>query len=150
MSEKSPISNFTSADDEVLAFLSNLGQKWCKSDNVANFIERNFTFFGSKPLLQNLKDYKTADYKNFADIKNFLSSHADIQSKILSGEIGYVGDSLTSIELKFAPEYFYDFLKFMVENIAQHHYFCSPKAGWILLIVMEGYVEFGVLDKQIF
>ena len=150
MSEKSPISNFTSADDEVLAFLSNLGQKWCKSDNVANFIERNFTFFGSKPLLQNLKDYKTADYKNFADIKNFLSSHADTQSKILSGEIGYVGDSLTSIELKFAPEYFYDFLKFMVENIAQHHYFCSPKEGWILLIVMEGYVEFGVLDKQIF
>ena len=150
MSEKSPISNFTSADDEVLAFLSNLGQKWCKSDNVANFIERNFTFFGSKPLLQNLKDYKTADYKNFADIKNFLSSHADIQSKILSGEIGYVGDSLTSIELKFAPEYFYDFLKFMVENIAQHHYFCSQKEGWILLIVMEGYVEFGVLDKQIF
>ena len=150
MSEKSPISNFTSADDEVLAFLSNLGQKWCKSDNVANFIERNFTFFGSKPLLQNLKDYKTADYKNFADIKNFLSSHADIQSKILSGEIGYVGDSLTSIELKFAPEYFYDFLKFMVENIAQHHYFCSPKEGWILLIVMEGCVEFGVLDKQIF
>ena len=150
MSEKSPISNFTSADDEVLAFLSNLSQKWCKSDNVANFIERNFTFFGSKPLLQNLKDYKTADYKNFADIKNFLSSHADIQSKILSGEIGYVGDSLTSIELKFAPEYFYDFLKFMVENIAQHHYFCSPKEGWILLIVMEGYVEFGVLDKQIF
>ena len=150
MSEKSPISNFTSADDEVLAFLSNLGQKWCKSDNVANFIERNFTFFGSKPLLQNLKDYKTADYKNFADIKNFLSSHADIQSKILSGEIGYVGDSLTSIELKFVPEYFYDFLKFMVENIAQHHYFCSPKEGWILLIVMEGYVEFGVLDKQIF
>ena len=150
MSEKSPISNFTSADDEVLAFLSNLGQKWCKSDNVANFIERNFTFFGSKPLLQNLKDYKTADYKNFADIKNFLSSHADIQSKILSGEIGYVGDSLTSIELKFAPEYFYDFLKFMVENVPQHHYFCSPKEGWILLIAMEGYVEFGVLDKQTF
>ena len=150
MSEINSVSNFTPADDEVLAFLSNLGQKWRKSDDVANFIERNFTFFGSKPLLQNLKDYKTADYKNFADIKNFLSSHADIQSKILSGEIGYVGDSLTSIELKFAPEYFYDFLKFMVENIAQHHYFCSPKEGWILLIVMEGYVEFGVLDKQIF
>ena len=56
MSQKSPVSNFTSADDEVLAFLSNLGQKWRKSDDVANFIERNFTFVGSKPLLQNLKD----------------------------------------------------------------------------------------------
>ena len=150
MSQKSPILNFTSADDEVLAFLSNLGQKWHKSDDVANFIERNFTFVGSKPLLQNLKDYKTVDYKNFTDIKNFLSSHTSIQSKILSGEISYVGDGLTSLELKFAPECFYDFLKFMVENVAQHHYFCSPKEGWILLIAMEGYVEFGVLDKQTF
>ncbi|WP_103618129.1 hypothetical protein [Campylobacter concisus] len=147
MSQKSPVSNFTPADDEVLAFLSNLGHKWHKSDDIANFIERNFTFVGSKPLLQNLKDYKTADYENFADIKNFLSSYPSIQSKILSSEISYIGDSLTSLELKFAPEYFYDFLKFMVENIAQHHYFCSPKEGWILLIAMEGYVEFGVLDK---
>ena len=150
MSQKSPVLNFAPADDEVLAFLSNLGQKWHKSDDVANFIERNFTFVGSKPLLQNLKDYKTADYKKFADIKNFLSSHTSVQSKILSGEISYVGDSLTSVELKFAPEYFYDFLKFMVENVPQHHYFCSPKEGWMLLIAMEGYVEFGVLDKQTF
>ena len=150
MSEKSPISNFTSADDEVLAFLSNLGQKWHKSDDVAKFIERNFTFVGSKPLLQNLKDYKTADYENFADIKNFISSLTSIQSKILSSEIGYVGDGLTSTELKFAPECFYDFLKFMVENVPQHHYFCSQKEGWILLVATEGYVEFGVLDKQIF
>ena len=150
MSEKNSVSNFISADDEMLAFLSNFGQKWHKSNDVAKFIERNFTFVGSKPLLQNLKDYKTADYKNFADIKNFLSSLTRIQGKILSGEIGYVGDGLTSIELKFAPEYFYDFLKFMVENLPQHHYFCSPKEGWILLIAMEGYVEFGVLDKQTF
>ena len=145
MSQKSSVSNFASADDEVLAFLSNLGQKWHKSDDVANFIEQNFTFVGSKPLLQNLKDYITADYKNFADIKNFLSLDASIQSKILSGEISYVGDSLTSVELKFAPECFYDFLKFIVENVPQHHYFCSQKEGWILLVAMEGYVELGVL-----
>ena len=150
MSEKSPVLNFTSADNEMIAFLSNLGQKWHKSDDVVNFIERNFTFVGSKPLLQNLKDCKTADYENFADIKNFLSSYPSIQSKILSGEISYVGDSLINLELKFVPECFYDFLKFMVENIAQHHYFCSLKEGWILLIAMEGYVEFGVLDKQTF
>ena len=122
----------------MLSFLSNFGQKWHKSDDIAKFIERNFTFVGSKPLLQNLKDYKTADYKNFTDIKNFLSLDASIQSKILSGEISYIGDSLTSLELKFAPEYFYDFLKFMVENIAQHHYFCNPKEGWILLVAMDG------------
>ena len=148
MSEKNPVSNFISVDDEMLAFLSNLGQKWHKSDDVVNFIERNFTFVGSKPLLQNLKDYKTADYENFSDIKNFLNSYPSVQSKILSSEIGYVSNGLTSAELKFATDYFYDFLKFMVENIAQHHYFCSPKEGWILLVAMEGYVEFGVLSLQ--
>ena len=145
MSQKSLVSNFISADDKMLSFLSNLCQKWHKSDDVVNFIERNFIFVGSKPLLQNLKDYKTADYENFADIKNFLSSCPSVQSKILSSEIDYVGDGLTSTELKFTPECFYDFLKFMVENIAQHHYFCSPKEGWILLVATEGYVEFGVL-----
>lgn len=146
MSPKNPVSNFISADEEMLAFLSNLGQKWRASDGVAEFIERNFTFVGSKPVLQILKDYKTADYKNFADIKNFLSSNSSVQSKILSGEISYVGDNLTGAGVKFAPEYFYDFLKFTVENIPEHRYFCGPETGWILLVAMEGYVEFAVLD----
>ena len=146
MSPKNPVSNFISADEEMLAFLSNLGQKWRVSDFGAEFIERNFTFVGSKPVLQILKDYKTADYKNFADIKNFLSSNPSTQSKILSGEISYVGDNLTGAGVKFAPEYFYDFLKFTVENIPEHRYFCSPETGWILLVAMEGYVEFAVLD----
>ena len=146
MSPKNHVSNFISADEEMLAFLSNLGQKWRASDGIAEFIERNFTFVGSKPVLQILKDYKTADYKNFADIKNFLSSNPSTQSKILSGEISYVGDNLTGAGVKFAPESFYDFLKFTVENIPEHRYFCSPETGWILLVAMEGYVEFAVLD----
>ena len=95
--------------------------------------------------MQNLKGYKTAEYKNFADIKKFLSSNPSIKSKILSGDINYIGDNLTNIEIKFEPEDFYDFLKFIVENIPEHHYFCSPKEGWILFIAMEGCAEFGVL-----
>ncbi|WP_258032759.1 hypothetical protein [Campylobacter concisus] len=95
--------------------------------------------------MRNLKGYKADDYKNFADIKKFISSDPSIKSKILSGEINYIDDNLTSTEVKFAPEYFCDFLKFIVENIPEHHYFCSPKEGWILFIAMEGYVEFGVL-----
>lgn len=145
MSQKNPISNFISADDEMLAFLSNFSKKWCVSNDGAEFIEQNLTFIGSKPVLQNLKGYKTAEYKNFTDIEKFLSSNPSIKSKILSGEISYIGDNITNIEVKFAPEYFYDFLKFIVENIPEHHYFYGPKEGWILLIAMEGYVEFGVL-----
>ena len=105
-----------------------------------------FYFVGSKPVLQNLKDYKTADYKNFADIKNFLNSNPNIQIKILSGEVSYTGDNLSGTGVKFAPELFLRFLKFTVENIPEHRYFCSSEAGWILLVAMEGYVEFGVLD----
>ena len=145
MSQKNPISNFISADDEMLAFLSNFSNKWCVSNDGAEFIEQNLTFIGSKPVLQNLKGYKTAEYKNFTDIEKFLSSDPSIKSKILSGEISYIGDNLTNIEVKFVPKYFYDFLKFIVENIPEHHYFCSPKEGWVLFIATEGYVEFGVL-----
>lgn len=146
MSPKNPVSNFISADKEMLAFLPSLGQKWRMSGDGAEFIERNFTFVGSKPVLRILKDYKTADYKNFSDIKNFLSLNPSAQSKILSGEISYVGDNLTGAGVKFAPEYFYDFLKFTVENTPEHSYFCAPETGWILLVAMEGYVEFAVLD----
>jgi len=146
MSPKNPVSNFISADDEMLAFLSALGDEWHASDGGAEFMGQNFSFIGSKPVLQNLKDYKTADCKNFTDIKNFISSNPNIQSKILSADISYIGDNLTNAEVKFVPEYFYDFLKFMLENIPEHHYFYDSEAGWILLVAMEGYVEFGVLD----
>ena len=78
-------------------------------------------------------------------LKNFSAQIQASKSKILSGEITYIGDNITSIEVKFTSEYFYDFLKFIVENIPEHHYFCSPKDGWILFIATEGYVEFGVL-----
>ena len=142
---KMDLENFSWADDEMLAFLSALGDEWRAIDGGAEFIGQNFSFIGSKPVLQNLKDYKTVDYENFTDIKDFISSNPNIQSKILSADISYIGDNLTNAEVKFAPEYFYDFLKFMLENIPEHHYFYSPDAAWIMLIAMEGYVEFAVL-----
>ena len=55
MSLKNPVSNFISAGDELLAFLSNLDPKWRISDDGSEFIERNFTFAGSKPVLQKFK-----------------------------------------------------------------------------------------------
>jgi len=74
MGQKNPISNFISADDKMLAFLSNFSEKWCTSSYGTEFIEQNFTFIGSKPVLRNLKGYKTAEYKNFADIKKNFSA----------------------------------------------------------------------------
>ena len=60
LSLKNPVSNFISANDEMLAFLSNLGQKWRIGGGIEEFMERNFTFVGSKPVLRTLKEYKTA------------------------------------------------------------------------------------------
>ena len=88
--------NFSWADDEMLAFLSALGDEWRANDGGAKFIGQNFSFIGSKPVLQNLKGYETVDYKNFTDIKDFISSNPNIQSKILSADISYVGDNLTN------------------------------------------------------
>ena len=79
MSQKNLVSNFTSADDEILNFLSNFGENWCVSNDGTEFIEQNLTFIGSKLVLRNLKGYKTAEYKKIADIKKFLSSDPSVK-----------------------------------------------------------------------
>ncbi|WP_298958814.1 hypothetical protein [uncultured Campylobacter sp.] len=146
MDRKNGPVNFKSADDEMFAFLSSLGDCWQVSEGGARFIEENFTFVGSKPVLRGLKDYATADCLSFAGAGNFIDATPAVKARILSGEIHYLGDSLTSAEVKFAPEYFYDFLKFIMEQVPEHHYFFSPTARWLLLVAMEKYVEFAALD----
>ena len=146
MGRKNEPANFRSADDEMFAFLSSLGDRWQVSEGGVKFIEENFTFVGSKPVLRGLKDYATADCLSFADAGNFTDANPAVKARILGGEICYLGDSLTSAEVKFAPEYFYDFLKFIMEQVPEHHYFFSPTARWLLLVAMEKYVEFAALD----
>ena len=146
MDRKNGPANFRSADDEMFAFLSSLGNRWQVSEGGVKFIEENFTFIGSKPVLRGLKDYATADCLSFAGARSFIDSNPAVKAKILSGEIHYLGDILTISEVKFAPEYFYNFLKFIMEQVPEHHYFFSPTARWLLLVAMEKYVEFAALD----
>ena len=146
MDRKNEPANFRSADDEMFAFLSSLGDCWQVSEGGARFIEENFAFIGSKPVLRGLKDYATADCLGFAGVRSFIGANPAVKERILSGEIHYLGDSLTSAEVKFAPEYFHDFLKFIMEQVPEHHYFFSPTARWLLLVAMEKYVEFAALD----
>ena len=146
MDRKNRPANFRSADDEMFAFLSSLGDRWQVSEGRARFIEENFTFVGSKPVLRDLKDYVTADCRNFTDAKSFINANPTVKARILGGEICYLGDSLTSAEVKFSPEYFYDFLKFIMEQVPEYHYFFRPTARWLLLVAMEKYVEFAALD----
>ena len=146
MDRKNEPANFRSADDEMFAFLSSLGDRWRVSEGGVKFIEENFALIGSKPVLRGSKDYATADCLNFAGARSFIDTNPTVKERILGGEIRYLGDSLTSTEVKFAPEYFYDFLKFIMEQVPEHHYFFSPTARWLLLVAMEKYVEFAVLD----
>lgn len=146
MDHKNGPANFKSADDEMFALLSSLGDRWQVSEGGVKFIEENFTFVGSKPVLRGLRDYATADYLSFADAKSFIDANPAVKARILGDEIRYLGDGLTSAEVKFAPEYFHDFLKFIIEQVPEHHYFFSPTARWLLLVAMEKYVEFAALD----
>ena len=146
MDRKNEPANFRSADDEMFAFLSSLGDRWQVSKGGVKFMEENFTFVGFKPVLRGLKDYATANCLSFAGARSFIDANPAAKVRILSGEIHYLGDNLTSAEVKFAPEYFYDFLKFIMEQVPEHHYFFSPTARWLLLVAMEKYVEFAALD----
>lgn len=147
MDRKNEPVNFRSADDEMFAFLSSLGDRWRVSEGGVKFIEENFALIGSKPVLRDLKDYATADCLSFAGARSFIDANPAVKARILGGEICYLGDSLTSAEVKFAPEYFYDFLKFIMEQIPEHHYFFSPTARWLLLVAMEKCVEFAKFSR---
>lgn len=117
MDRKNGPANFRSADDEMFAFLSSLGDRLQVGEGGARFIEENFAFVGSKPVLRGLKDYATADCLSFAGARSFIDANPAVKARILSGEIHYLGDSLTSAEVKFAPEYFHDFLKFIMKQV---------------------------------
>ena len=55
MDRKNEPTNFKSADDEMFAFLSSLGDCWQVSEGGARFIEENFAFIGFKPVLRGFK-----------------------------------------------------------------------------------------------
>lgn len=44
---------------------------------------------------------------------------------------------------------FDNFLVFAVENIPQHHYFFDSSNKWCLVISSEGYVDFGLSQKNL-
>ena len=41
LNQKNPVSNFILVGDEMLAFLSNLGQKWRVGGGIEEFMDKN-------------------------------------------------------------------------------------------------------------
>lgn len=63
--------------------------------------------------------------------------------------IYYINDSSLNFAVQLTYKQFDNFLVFAVENIPQHHYFFDSSNKWCLVISSEGYVDFGLSQKNL-
>ena len=115
------------------------------SNYGVEYLNNNFRFLGTKIDLSKEKNYVSYDFKknNFLDMMTFFEFE-DIKEKILeSNEIHYVGDGITNSELIFSGKEFFKILKFLFENVPEHHYFFDENEKWCLLIATEGWITYG-------
>ena len=115
------------------------------SDYGVEYLNKNFSFLGSKIDLSKEKNYISYDFKknDFLDMMKFFE-FKDIKEKILeSNEIHYVGDGITNSELVFSGKEFFKVLEFLFINIPEHHYFFDVEKKWCLLIATEGWIDYG-------
>ena len=115
------------------------------SDYGVEYLNKNFSFLGSKIDLSKEKNYISYDFKknDFLDMMKFFE-FKDIKENILtSNEIHYVGDGITNSELVFSGKEFFKLLEFLFVNIPEHHYFFDENRKWCLLIATEGWIAYG-------
>ena len=115
------------------------------SDYGVEYLNKNFSFLGSKIDLSKEKNYISYDFKknDFLDMMKFFE-FKDIKENILtSNEIHYVGDGITNSELVFSGKEFLKVLEFLFVNIPEHHYFFDENRKWCLLIATEGWIAYG-------
>jgi len=115
------------------------------SDYGVEYLNKNFSFLGSKIDLSKEKNYISYDFKknDFLDMMKFFE-FKDIKENILtSNEIHYVGDGITNSELVFSGKEFFKVLEFLFVNIPEHHYFFDENRKWCLLIATEGWIAYG-------
>ena len=115
------------------------------SDYGVEYLNKNFSFLGSKIDLSKEKNYISYDFKknDFLDMMKFFE-FKDLKENILtSNEIHYVGDGITNSELVFSGKEFFKVLEFLFVNIPEHHYFFDENRKWCLLIATEGWIAYG-------
>ena len=134
-------------ENEIKEFINKIGNIHYHSDSNygVEYLNNNFRFLGTKIDLSKEKNYVSYDFKknNFLDMIKFFEFKKIKEKILLSKEIHYIGDGITSSELIFSGKEFFKVLEFLFENVPEHHYFFDENEKWCLLIATEGWITYG-------
>lgn len=131
-------------ENEIKEFVSRTEDIYYFPDSNygVEYLNNNFSFLGTKINLSKENNYINYNFKknNFLDMIKFFEFK---KIKLASNEIHYIGDGITNSELVFSGKDFLKVLKFLFENIPEHHYFFDENRRWCLLIATEGWIAYG-------
>ena len=115
------------------------------SNYGVEYLNNNFSILGTKLDLSKEKNYISYDFKknDFLDMIKFFELKKIKEKILLSKEIHYIGDGITSSELIFSGKEFFKVLEFLFENVPEHYYFFDEDKRWCLLIATEGWIAYG-------
>ena len=134
-------------ENEIKEFVNKIENIYYFSDSNygVEYLNNNFSVLGTKLDLSKEKNYTSYDFKknDFSSMIKFFELKK-IKEKILSSkEIHYIGDGITNSELIFSGKEFFKILKFLFENVPEHHYFFDENEKWCLLIATEAWIAYG-------
>ena len=134
-------------ENEIKEFVSRTENVYYFPDSNygVEYLNNNFSFLGTKINLSKENNYISYDFKknNFLDMIKFFEFKKIKEEILASNEIHYIGDGITNSELIFSGKEFFKILKFLFENVPEHHYFFDENEKWCLLIATEGWLNYG-------
>ena len=134
-------------EDEIKEFVNKIENIYYFPDSNygVEYLNNNFSFLGTKINLSKENNYISCDFKknDFLDMIKFFEFKKIKEEILASNEIHYIGDGITNSELVFSGKDFFKVLKFLFENIPEHHYFFDEDRRWCLLVATEGWITYG-------
>lgn len=134
-------------ENEIKEFISKIENihYFQDSNYGVEYLNNNFSFLGTKINLSKENNYINYNFKknNFLDMIKFFEFKRIKEEILASNEIHYIGDGITNSELVFSGKDFLKVLKFLFENIPEHHYFFDEDKKWCLFIATEGWIAYG-------
>jgi len=134
-------------ENEIKEFVSRTENVYYFPDSNygVEYLNNNFSFLGTKINLSKENNYISYDFKknNFLDMIKFFEFKKIKEEILASNEIHYIGDGITNSELIFSGKEFFKILKFLFENVPEHHYFFDEDRRWGLLVATEGWITYG-------
>ena len=134
-------------EDEIKEFVNKTENIYYFPDSNygVEYLNNNFSVLGTKIDLSKENNYISCDFKknDFLDMIKFFEFKKIKEEILASNEIHYIGDGITNSELIFSGKEFFKILKFLFENVPEHHYFFDENEKWCLLIATEGWIAYG-------